>query len=129
MEKSNVRYCRNGVSHLIGPLKKLFRKINVLAPLAKVYVQSLLPLPKVNSNVAKNVLSFNYILYNCCRFAKFYYMDIFRAFLNRQGTARDQHIFMESESDVHLNSHGLGRLATFYMYIIHDYGGFDPVRF
>ena len=128
---NDIRHCSKGVSHLKGPLKKLFKKLKTLVPVARVYVQSLLPLPfseKDRFRVRQNVTAFNNILYNCCSYEHIYYMDIFGHFLNEWGSARSRTLFPSSISDVHPNSRGMGKLAKFYIHVIHN-RRFNPVGF
>ena len=128
---NDIRHCSKGVSHLKGPLKKLFKKLKTLVPVARVYVQSLLPLPfteKDRFRVSQNVTAFNNILYNCCCYEHIYYMDIFDHFLNEWGSARSRTLFPSSTSDVHPNSRGMGKLAKFYIHVIHN-RRFNPVGF
>ena len=128
---NDIRYCSKGVSHLKGPLKKLFKKVKTLAPDAKVFVQSLLPLPfsdRDRYKISQNVNAFNNILYNCCSYEHIYYMDVFDHFLNEWGSARSRELFPTSLSDVHPNSRGMGKLAKFYIYVIHN-RRFNPVGF
>ena len=81
---NDIRYCKNGISHLRGPLKQLCVRINELYPNSKVYFQSLLPLPCVNKydwNTNTNVIEFNRLLYNECVFRRFYFMNAFVDFV------------------------------------------------
>ena len=63
---NDIRHCREGISHLKGPLKQLCKTIKDLAPSSKVFFQSLLPLPLLRNAMAKtivhNILTFNQML-------------------------------------------------------------------
>ena len=66
---NDIRYCRNGVTHLKGELFGLIRKIKQNFPRAKLFLQSLLPLPITYSNrsyVVRNVCDYNRIIYHVC---------------------------------------------------------------
>ena len=117
---NDIRYCYNGISHLKGPMKHLFKTIKELSPRSKVYIQSLLPLPVIHRKVVGNVAGFNNILLNCCSFYKFYYMDVFQSFLDEYGVFRSKSLFNSSVKDVHPNNRGMGVLAKFYIFIIHN---------
>ena len=80
---NDIRWCQNGVSHLKGPVKKLFSKIKTLFHGCKVFIQCVLPLPGVHKNVVRNVRGINNILYNCCSHAHFYYLNVFNSFLDK----------------------------------------------
>ena len=47
---NDIRYCKNGISHLKGEFFSLVRTIKSYFPTAKIYVQSLLPLPVTYNN-------------------------------------------------------------------------------
>ena len=120
---NDIRYCRNGVGHLRNIIKKLVCKIKVYFPSAKIILQSLLPQAVTHMHVIKNVLEFNRMLYKACIEGEIYYMDVLRAFLNRDLRLRNGYLFGDA---VHPNKAGLGRLARFYIYSIH-YDKFNPL--
>ena len=117
---NDIRHCFNGITHLKGPVKHLFRNIKELSPKSKVYVQSLLPLPVIHKNVINNVVGFNNMLLNCCQFEQFYYMNVIPSFIDRWGLYRNNDLFNSSIRDVHPNKRGMGVLAKFYLFVIHN---------
>lgn len=125
---NDTRYCKNGVSHLKGHVKQLFRKIQDFYPDAKVFVQCVLPLPAVHKYVVKNVRGINDIIYGCCSHAHFYYMNILNFFLDERGATRNCTLFNVSDRDVHPNKKGLGVLARFYIFHIHS-RRFNPLAY
>ena len=81
---NDIRYCRNGVSYLKGELFSLVRKIKQNFPNAKLYLQSLLPLPITYSNkqyIVRNVCDFNRIVYHFCSHEKVHMVNVFSSFL------------------------------------------------
>ena len=117
---NDIRYCYNGVGHLKGPIKQLFKKIKELCPRTKVYIQSLLPLPVINRNIIHNVVCFNNLLINCCAFEHFYYLDVIPNFLDERGMFRSKALFNSSVKDIHPNNRGMGVLAKYYIFVIHN---------
>ena len=125
---NDVRFCKNGISHLKGELFGLVRTIKNFFPGVKVYLQSLLPLPVTFSNknfVIKNVLELKRIIYHVCYHERIFMLDIFKTFLFRG--YRHPSLFPPSTSDIHPNRRGLGVMAREYINIIHS-RHFDPLR-
>ena len=117
---NDIRNCYRGINHLKGPVKHLFKNIKELSPKSKVYVQSLLPLPVIHNNVVHNVVRFNNMLLNCCAFEHFYYMNVIPSFIDKWGMYRNNDLFNRSLRDVHPNKRGMGVLAKFYLFVIHN---------
>ena len=119
---NDIRYCRHGVDHLKGPLKKLCRTIELLTPGTKIFFQSLLPLPlkhRFDNTTPGNVKAFNRLLFNICKFKRMYFIDVLNSFLgpNIWGCQlRDESLF--NVNDIHPNTRGLGKLASFYSYAL-----------
>ena len=65
---NDIRNCRErGVLHLKTALQSLFTKAKELFPNAKVYVQSLLPIPSNGNPFSdRNVLAMNRLIFNLC---------------------------------------------------------------
>ena len=83
---NDIRNCQNGIIHLKGELFNLVRTIKHFFPTAKLYMQSLLPLPVTHdhrSHVVENVLNFNKMIYHVCVHDRVYMIDIFRTFMFR----------------------------------------------
>ena len=81
---NDIRYCKNGVTHLKGELFGLIRKIKQNFPRAKLFLQSLLPLPITYSNrsyVVRNVCDYNRIVYHVCSHERAHMLDVFGSFL------------------------------------------------
>ena len=80
---NDIRYCKEGINHLRGPLKLCCTKIKELCPNSRVYFQNLLPLPCLNLydwNTNTNVLEFNRLIFNECGYRKFHCMNAFEKF-------------------------------------------------
>ena len=124
---NDIRYCKNGVSHLKGELFSLLRTIKNYFPTAKIYVQSFLPLPVTYNNenyVIKNVLNLNRLIYHVCVHERVFMIDVFKSFLYRR--YRHPMLFPSNVNDIHPNRRGLGVLARKYIDILH-YRNFDPL--
>ena len=120
---------------LRGPLKQLCQKIKDTFPNARVYFQSLLPLPVNNakdSTTNERVCVMNRIIFNECIFRRFYYIDAFYPFtkFNRawgEPITRFDRLF--EPKGIHPNpERGLGVLARFYIRALHS-RFFDPMVF
>ena len=124
---NDIRYCRNGISHLKGELFRLVRVIKNLFPSTKIYIQSLIPLPITHDNsrlIVRNVLEFNKIIFHVCFHERAFMIDVFKSFLYRGH--RNPFLFPNSVNDIHPNRRGLGVLARRYIDIIHS-RHFDPL--
>ena len=90
---NDIRYCRNGISHLKGELFGLLRKIKQQFPRAKLFLQSLIPLPITYSNrryVVRNVCDFNRIIYHV--WGVFQHFPIFCQFQKVGGVTKSRPI-------------------------------------
>ena len=109
---NDIRGCRReGVSKHKGDLFKLIRFIKELLPHAKVFFQSLLPLPITYENatfIARNILSFNDMLYEVCKHERVYLFDVFGLFL--LGRYRNPRLFPLGFHDMHPNKRVLAYL-------------------
>ena len=118
---NDIRYCRDrGVSYIKGKLLGLVRAAKNLFPIAKIFIQTLLPLPVTFDNhdyVIKNVLDFNDIILHVCTHERVYIVNVFRNFLLKGFRNPDN--FRASSTDIHPNSRGFGVLARFYINMIH----------
>lgn len=120
---NDIRFCTNGVDHLKGPLKKLCNTIGNLLPRAKIFFQSLIPLPlkhHYDINTPRNIHSFNKILFDICTYKRFYYLNVIHSFLQPVSwdcpQLRNEALF--NVNDIHPNKRGLGLLARFYIYAL-----------
>ena len=121
---NDIRYCKNGVSHLKGELFSLVRTIKNYFPTAKIYVQSL-PVTYNNENyVIKNVLDLIRLIYHVCVHERVFMIDVFKLFLYR-GYLHPM-LFPSNVNDIHPNRRGLGVLARKYIDILHS-RNFDPL--
>ena len=124
---NDIRYCRNGISHLKGELFRLVRVIKYCFPSAKIYIQSLIPLLITHDNsrlIVRNVLEFNKIIFHVCFHERAFMIDVFKSFLYR--VHRNPFLFPNSVNDIHPNKQGLGVFARRYIDIIHS-RHFDPL--
>ena len=96
---------------------------------AEVFVQSVIPIPAKNVDIASDVLCFNRMLVDICRTMKCRYMDILDRFLTRSREKRvNENLFRydrrRDRVDLHLNYVGLGVLGRAFIRVIRD--EFDP---
>ena len=126
---NDIRNCKtNGVRHLRNPLLELLSRTKLLFPSAKVFVQTLLPLPIAHFNahyVVNNVLEFNALIEELCIREHVYILDVFWSFV--EAGFRDPNYFSGDIRNCHPNKKGTGRLAKFYIDKIH-LNKFDPYR-
>ena len=129
---NDIRHCgENGVRHLKSPLVQLSQKISVLFPDAKVWFQSLIPLPLQHEHSVDNVEQFNGLLYEVCTFTKAYFNDVFEKFLEydyySDSFYRKDSLFIRCPN-IHLNKRGLVILAKHYLKLIHS-NRFNPLGY
>ena len=121
---NDIRYCQTGILHLKSPLQNFMSKIKSSAPSAKIFVQSLLPIPaNGNPKGEQNVVSMNKLLFSLFSKFKLFYLDVFSSFLSSWGD-RNYQLFskysVESKKwDIHPNARGMGVLARHYIFLIH----------
>ena len=126
---NDIRHCYdNGVKHLKPVVNKLIKVVKELFPSAKIYVQSLIPLPLGNRFTSRNVLNFNNLLYDLCVKNHIYYVNVFHNLLDIKGCKRNPALFPREESDCHPNLRGMGVLAKVYIFLIHS-RRFNPLGF
>ena len=127
---NDIRGCRReGVSRYKGELFKLTRFIKELFLHAKLFFQSLIPLPTTYENaayIAQNILSFNDMLYEVCKHEGVYIFDVFCLFLLDRYT--NPRLFPLGFHDIHPNKRGLGLIARQNITRIHC-KHFDPLSF
>ncbi len=130
---NDIRHCKQGIGHLKTPLREFMKRIRVLAPSAKIFMQSLLPLPaNGDPKVVKNVLAMNKLIYDLCVRNKLFYLDILYSFLDGYG-GRNLRLFPAFNNankswDIHPNARGMGVLARHYIYLIHS-KRFNPLGY
>ena len=115
---NDIRYCRNGIQHLRSHLKRLSSKIKELYPNATVFLQPVLPQIAMVRATIHNILDYNRTLHELCLSEKFFYLNIFKEFVDNMGF-RINGLF-EGPTSVHPNPRGMGRIAQHYMSIIHE---------
>ena len=124
---NDIRNCKsNGVRHLRNPLVEMLNKAKYLFPSAKIFLQTLLPLPIADFNahyVIRNVNEYNALIDELCRSQEVYILDVFWRFLD--GGFRDPQLFNNDIRDCHPNRRGVGLLARFYIKKIRS-TKFDP---
>lgn len=131
---NDIRYCNNGVSHLSGKLKSLCSLIRELYPESKVYFQSLIPLPCIHKEdwlTNSNVIDFNSMIFNECKFRRFYILDAFSAFRDHNrpkyhSNPELRNSLLFNGRDIHPSARkGMGVLAKLYLRALHS-RHFDP---
>ena len=132
---NDIRFCEgSGVKHLRNKLLGLVDKVKLLFPGAKVWFQSLLPLPVQNSRTIDNVESYNKMLYEVCSNKKVFYLNCFSMFLvpTRNGDyLRYEPLFCGPTNtlpNIHPNNRGLALIARKYLSLIHN-RKFDPLAY
>ena len=117
---NDIRYYTRGILHLTKPLRSLVDKIKLCFPNAKIWFQSLLPLPITNPYVVSNVEDFNKLLFDTLTKSGIFMHNVFPYFLDLEyGCYRRPDYFEDNVNNVHLNSVGLGVLAKMYIKLIH----------
>ncbi len=130
---NDIRNCQQGIGHLKAPVCEFMKRVKVLAPTAKIFIQSLLPIPcNGNPKGERNVLSMNKLLYDLCSRYKLFYVNVFSSFLNGFGN-RNLSLFPAYDKakqswDIHPNARGMGVLARHYIYLIHS-KRFNPMGY
>ena len=132
---NDIRLCKDsGVKHLRNRLFRLVDKVKFLFPGAKLWFQSLLPLPLQNSWTVGNVESYNKMLYEVCSDKKVYYLDCFTMFLVPTGYGdfiRYEPLFRSPNNiviNIHPNNRGLALVARKYISLIHG-RRFNPLAY
>ena len=128
---NDIRDCReNGTRALKIPLLYLAEQIKLLYPDAVVWLQNLVPLPWQHNYTFRNVQEFNSVIYEVCKHAQLYFLDIFSEFLvfnpMYNVLRRRESLFVDNKN-IHLNKYGLSRLARRYINLIHN--SFNPLGF
>ena len=118
---------QQGVKHLKRPYIDMLKVAKTLFPSAKIYCQSMLPLPIFKRNTAVNVNNMNYLIYEACTQQRVYYLDVFENFLNDFGF-RSELLFPRTIKDIHPDKRGIGVLAKFYIHLIHS-KTFNPLGY
>ena len=128
---NDIRYCKDsGVSHLRNKLLGVVDKVRLYFPGAKLFFQSLLPLPVQNVWTVTNIESYNKMLYDVCSNRKAYFINCFSIFLapTRSGILlRDEPLFM-GPTNIHPNNRGLALMAKKYLFFIHN-RKFNPLAY
>ncbi len=130
---NDIRNCHHGIYHLKGPLQKLMAQVKLMAPTAKIWFQSLLPIPSNGSLVVvRNVVAMNSLLYDLCSRNRLLFIDVFRSFLNRSGSRNfllfPKYDIVKKLWDIHPNARGMGVLARHYIFLIHT-KWFNPLGY
>ena len=109
---------------LKGAIFKLIRALKTVFVGAKIFFQSLLPLPITYENykyIARNILDFNNLIFHVCSHERVYIINV-------KGNVRNPYLFPVNLRDIHPNRRGLGILARAYISGIHS-KFFDPFSF
>ena len=130
---NDIRNCHRGITHLKPALSNFMKTMKQLIPNARIFMQSLLPIPS-NGNLKTevNVLAMNKLIFDLCSRFKIFYLDVFTSFLNKFEN-RNLNLFPVFDSikklwDIHPNSKGMGVLASHYIFILHS-KWFNPMGF
>ena len=118
---NDIRNCRGeDVLRLKGDLYRLVRFIKNVFHGAKIFFQSLIPLPITIENgtyIVKNILSFNKMIFDTCKHERIFFLDVFGIFL--LVNFRNPLLFSFGFRDIYPNKRGLGLLAREYIDRIH----------
>ena len=92
---NDIRYCKSeGIMKLKGAMFKLIRALKTVFVGAKIFFQSLLPLPITYENykyIARNILDFNNLIFHACSHERVYIINAFNDFL--KGNVRNPYLF------------------------------------
>ena len=123
---NDIRYCYGrGIKHLKAPLQRLITKIKCCFPLARIHVQSLLPVLAENQFTETNVIMMNDLIFDICKLEQLYYMDFFTKFVDRWTGDRVDYLF---EDAVHPTRRAMGIIAKEYIFILHR-NTFNPLAY
>ena len=129
---NDIRHCREkGVRHINSPLISLVEQIKLSFPEARIWLQSMVPLPLQHQYSVRNVEEFNKVLYEVCSYTETFYLDVFKEFLgfnpHRGCFLRRESLFV-NKHNIHFNKFGLSLLARSYLSIIHA-TAFNPLSY
>ena len=124
---NDIRNAQHGIIHLKAPLIRLLKTTKLLFPVAKIYCQSLIPLPAWNKAIISNVWNMNNLIYNVCQTMHTYYVNIFHPLLDMFGR-RNSFYFPESPHNIHPTAKGMSVIAKVYIYLIHNQW-FNPLGY
>ena len=126
---NDIRYCRkSGIGHLRRHLFGLINKIKLFFPGAKIWFQSLIPLPIQNEWTITNIESYNSMLYDICTKSRIFYLNCFYMFLSytRGICLRDEQFF--SKDNIHPKKSGVIMIARKYLSCIYR-NNFNPLAY
>ena len=130
---NDIRNCHKGISHLKPALADFMKSMRRLVPNARIFMQSLLPIPgNGNIKTEMNVLAMNKLIFDLCSRFSIFYLDVFSSFLNKFRN-RNLNLFppydrIKNLWDIHPNSKGMGVLARQYIFLIHS-KWFNPMGY
>lgn len=128
---NDIRHAKNGVGHLRAPLHDLLKAVKTMSPSAKIWCQSLLPLPlHQRPYIGIDVMNMNKIIYHACSKFRIFFIHAMDPFLTkdyRGQIIRNEQLFVNS-TNVHPNGKGIGVLARHYIRLIHS-KSFNPLGY
>ena len=131
---NDIRYCKLTIRHLKNAVGDLLKMSKKLFPGAKIFVQSIPPVhPNGLDHIPMNVINMNNLIFDRCSRYKIFYVDVFWAFIDRNGNRNDR-LFprydpIKNFYDIHPSPKaGMPVLARFYLRLIHS-KWFNPLGY
>ena len=124
---NDIRFCKRGINHLKSPLLNLINKLKDYFPLAKIYIESVLPIYIKDQYTVPNILKYNDMLYNICIMTHCLYLDTYSSFFIPGTYLRNVNLY-KGPLSVHLNRRGLAVLAREYIFLINN-RKFNPLGY
>ena len=103
---NDVLHTHHGVRHITTPYTNLLKLSKTLFPDARIFCQSLLPLPVLKCSTVTDVRHMNNLIYVACTKERVFYLDVFDSFLNNFGY-RNEQFFPRDIRDIHLHKRGM----------------------
>ena len=115
---NDIKYEREGVGKLYGPIVNVIEKAKAYFPGSIIFVQCCLPIRNVYTYTVPNVLNFNRMLRDICNQTSFcLYVDCFNTFLSEDGNDYNRYIYRDW---LHPNRRGEGLLCRWFKFIINN---------
>jgi len=124
---NDIRYAKCGVQHLKTPVADLLRTTKELFPRAKIWVQSILPIPQQREMMITDVQDMNVLIFRACMRLKVFFLNVSETFIDPNTRLRDTRYFPDPKN-VHLGKIGTSVLAKIYIRQIHS-RHFNPLGY
>ena len=124
---NDIHHAKCGVQHLKTPVASLLKTAKDLFPRAKIWVQSILPIPLQRKMMINDVCDMNKLLHRACMRQSVFFLDVTDSFIDQSTGLRDVRFF-PIKGNVHLGPIGTSVLAKIYIRQIHS-RSFNPLGY